>query len=224
MHNRFTFGFLFFVLLFFSARSLQAGLVFSDSFDSGASPLWGNEVGDWTSTGGIYDALSPNNSPATYSGLPFVLTDFSVEVDVNGLLDGGIWLRSTDNGNGVLLVTGGGASGNSGLYWHTVSGGTFSAPLNVVSGLFSPGNEDVHLRVDVAGDIYSVFVNGSNIAATTLTTNEFASGRVGLYDFSTQTFDNVSISAVPEPSSIGFCLISGMVALCRSRRKTVITA
>lgn len=38
------------------------------------------------------------------------LTDFTVDVDVNSLDDGGIWLRSSYNSgslSGVLLVTGG---------------------------------------------------------------------------------------------------------------------
>lgn len=35
---------------------------------------------------------------------------------------------------------------------------------------------------------------------TTLTDSTFTSGRVGLYDSSSQTFDNFALAAVPEPS------------------------
>jgi hypothetical protein len=197
----------------------RAGIIFSDNFNTGASPLWGNEVGSWFAAGGVYDSQFPSNNPPTYTGLPFVLSDFSIDVDVNLLQDGGIWLRSAGNTNGVLLVTGGHLGTGTGLYWHVVTNGSFSGILNEVTGLFTPGVSNAHIRVEVSGNSYSAFVNGSATAATTLTTGAFATGRVGLYDFSNQTFDNVvvavpDVAAVPEPSSlilftIGFVGIVG---------------
>jgi hypothetical protein len=198
----------------------EAGIIFTDDFNSGASPLWGNEVGNWTASGGVYFAQAPSNSPTTYSGLPFNLGNFSIDVDINHLQDGGIWLRSVDDQNGVLLVTGGNLGTGTGLYWHIVTNGSFSGELDAVNGLFTPGVSDAHIRVEVSGDTYSAFVNGSTTAATTLTTTAFPTGRVGLYDFSGQTFDNVVVtSPVPEPASLVMLGTGAASALVYSRRR-----
>ncbi len=204
------------LLTFWAVNASEADIVFSDNFDSGASPMWGNEVGAWSAAGGVYNAASPGSFPNAYSSLPFDLGDFSIDVDINGVSDGGIWLRSAAAPGspigiqGVLLVTGAGATGGTGLYWHQVNNGTtYGAALNAVSGLFAAGSNP-HIRVEVSGNTYSAFVNGSSTAATTLTTGLFTSGRVALYDFSSQTFDNVVINVVPEPLSITGC---GLVAI-----------
>jgi hypothetical protein len=205
----------------------QAQTIFSDNFDAGASPQWGNQRGNWLAAAGVYDAQLPNNSPLTYSGLPFVLTDFAVEVDINDVGDGGIWLRSDAAGqNGVVLITGGlgwgaGGGGGTSLYWHVISGGFGSGILNEATNVFTnPGDEDAHLRVTVVGDLYSVFVNGSAIPATTLTNTDFASGRVGLYDFSSQTFDNFTLMIVPEPSTWALlCVAAVPVLIGRAARR-----
>src|SRR3954447_19790277 len=97
--------------------TLAAQLIFQDDFNSGASPLWGHEVGDWSDAGGVYRETNGPFQPQTfinYSSLPFDLTNFTIDVDVNGVDDGGIWLRSQDNKNGVLLVTGGNGGTASG--------------------------------------------------------------------------------------------------------------
>jgi len=36
------------------ALSAKAEILFSDDFNSGASSLWGNEVGAWSAVGGVY--------------------------------------------------------------------------------------------------------------------------------------------------------------------------
>jgi len=214
----------------------SAAIVFSDNFDGGASSAWGNERGSWRDTGGVYDATNPNNNPITYSSVTTfsALTDFAVDVDVNDLDDGGIWLRSAFNGgaiNGVLLVTGGNNGNNNGLYWHTVQNNVFSAPLQSV-GVPGLQGDDVHLRIEVIGDDYAVFVDGDVTATTTLTTNLFASGSVGLYDFSPnsgvsspreQTFDNVvindmTIAAISEPGATAL-LGLGLAGLGLLRRR-----
>lgn len=80
-----------------------------------------------------------------------------------------------------------------------------------------PGVIDPHLRVTVVGDTYSVFVDGSATAATTLTTAQFSSGQVALYDFSAQTFDNFAL--VPEPSALGLVVLAGGAACWLRRRR-----
>jgi hypothetical protein len=208
------------------AGQASGGVIFTDNFNSGASPLWGNEVGNWTASGGVYFAQAPNNFPNAFSSLPFALTNFSVDVDVNSVSDGGIWLRSTaapgtNVGNtGILFVT---AHGES--YWHIVTdGSSYGALLNIASGPTSGSN--VHIHIEVAGDTYSAFIDGSASPITTLTTNAFASGQVALYDNSGQTFDNVVVAtpgAVPEPSSLASALIGGLgaVGYAARRRKHV---
>lgn len=210
-----------------------AAVLFSDNFDSGASVAWGNQAGNWRAAGGTYDAGVPDNAPITYSSITTLpgLTDFRLKVDVNDVDDGGIWLRSSYNGgsiSGVLLVTGGSTGSADTLYWHTVVNGAFSAPTAVG---FLPGlqGSDISLTIDVVGDDYSAFVDGNTVAATTLTTNQFASGSAGLYDFSPvsglasprgQTFDNFSISTIEisEPLT-GAILIMGLSGLIATRRR-----
>ena len=58
------------------------------------------------------------------------------------------WLRSQNNSQGVILVTGGAESGFDGLYWHIVTGSNAGAPLNVVTDLFTQGESDVRIRVE----------------------------------------------------------------------------
>ncbi|MFO0829424.1 MAG: hypothetical protein U0572_14900 [Phycisphaerales bacterium] len=181
----------------FFATSATAQVTFSDNFDAGASPLWGNESGSWIVADGRYSAELPSNWPNAYSSLPFVLANCAIDVDIAAVNDGGIWLRSapapgTPIGvTGVLLVTG--ANGFS-FYWHIVpDGSSYGSSYEIVWGLFPPGS-DIHVRVEVVGDAYSVYLNGETTPASTLTTSQFPVGRVGLYDYSGQSFDNVVVT------------------------------
>ena len=194
-------------ICFASAVSADAQVVFTDDFNSGASPQWGNQSGNWSAAGGVYSALSP--SSPDYSGLPFSLTDFAVDVDINDVGDGGIWLRSDASGqNGILLTTSGDGwgigvtTGGRALYWHVVQNGNPGQILNYVSAGWTPGVSDVHIRATVVGNTYSCFLNGSATPITTLTDSHFSSGLTGLYDFSSQTFDNYALTVVPEPSTL----------------------
>ena len=210
-----------------SALLLVLGVVvaqavtFSDNFNAGPSPLWSNSRGDWTATGGVYYAQSPNNNPATYSLLPYSLADLVVDVDVNSAQDGGIYLHS-DSGidNGVVLITGGGYTDDAGLYWHVITNGDWGGPLGLAFGQFTKG-DDIHITVTVVGDTYSAYLNGSSTPATTITVDsgDFQ-GQVGLYDFSTQTFDNFQLTGgeVPEPASV--TLLGGaLLALAGALRR-----
>jgi hypothetical protein len=207
-------------LVLVAATPARAQVIFSDNFKSGASPLWGNEIGNWTASGGVYFAQAPGNNPITYTSLPFTLGDFSFDEDINHLQDGGIWLHSTDPSHGILLVTGGHQGAGTGLYWHIINGNETNPPaLNEVTGLFTPGVSNAHIHVVVIGDTYSAYVNGSTTPATTLTTSAFPSGRVALYDFSQQTVGNVVLSPVPEPSGLILTgLGAGGLGLWRRRK------
>ena len=203
----------------------SAGTLFSDDFNHGASPLWGNNIGSWVSTSGGYQASAPSTYPNANSALPFDLTDFSVSFDINRVQDGGVWLRSAPAANGigrtgVLLVIGGqGGTGHT-AYFHVVTGGSYGAILDQSAPLFVPGKSDAHLRVEVAGNEYALYVDGTDKPATTLITPAFTHGQFALYDYWPQhslpapIFDNVSLrtAAVPEPATAGIMAI-GLLTL-----------
>ena len=228
------------LLTTFALVSSSAGrceIIFTDDFSSGASPQWGNEIGAWTAAGGVYKATILTNFPNAHSSLPFALTDFSVELDINDVGDGGVWLRSalapgTSVGRtGVLLVNGGFFSGGNGLYWHVVTdGNTYGGAFNIVSGLFTPGVSDPRIRVEVVGNTYSAYVDGASEPATTITTNAFASGQIALYDFSSQTFDNVvvdeaaGVSAAPPRVRPESLRLAGLVGGATQRQALQIRA
>src|SRR5258707_8895360 len=150
------------------------------------------EVCPWT---------APTKLRNAFSSLPFNLTNFSIDLDINGVQDGGVWLRSTPvpgtsvGIKGVLLLLKYADFPNSQIYWHIVTDGTsYGEGLNTSPGSFAAGSNP-HVHIEVSGDTYSAFVNGSTQPATILTTSAFASGQVALYDFSSQTFDNISLQA-----------------------------
>lgn len=203
--------------------------IFSDDFTAGASAQWGNEVGSWSSSSGVYDSASPTTFPNARTSLPFGLTNFTIELDINNVRDGGVWLRSVEapgtsiGRRGVLLVTGGHVGTGTGLYWHVVTNGNAYGPeLIETTGLFVPGVTDPHLRIVVNGDTYTAFVGSSNSPATFLTSNAFTSGSVALYDFSNQTFDNVvlSVPSVPEPSPLSLLMIA-LASVVMAKRQSL---
>jgi hypothetical protein len=191
-----------------------ATLTYTDNF-SPASPLWSNSIGNWTSSGGQYNAQAPSNSPETYSGLPFDFanSNFSLTVTVNGLRDGGIWLNTDGSrNNGILFVAGGNGQQGNWAYWHTFENGIHSDPLNVNHNAFTP-DLTYTLTILISGNTYQAYMdpNGildaSSVLLTTLIDNTYSHGNVGLYDFfSTTTFSNFSVTgdiynplAVPGP-------------------------
>lgn len=162
-------------------------ITFSDNFSSGPSPLWSNYTGNWTAVDGQYFAQSPNDNPLTYTGLPFVLADYTLTVKTV-IGDGGIWLRSKEGnpyGQYILLVLGGdnygqgargGDAGNS-IYFATAS----QSGINQVRNVVTPGDTYV-VTVKAQGDTYSVFLNGATTPVATLTDSSMPYGQVGLYD------------------------------------------
>lgn len=186
------------------SQDVASVTLFADDFTAGPSPQWGNEVGAWSAVDGAYRSAAPSNNPMTYTSLGLSLRDFTLDLDVNQVRDGGIWLRSPEYNRGILLVTGGFGGTGNGLYWHIFDGVSPIVPINPAFNLFTPGVETAHVRVVVQGDNYAAYVNGSTTPATTLTTSAFSEGRVALYSFSNQSFDNINISsAVREPGQSG---------------------
>ena len=186
-------------------------VLFEDRFDGAASPLWQPGGGDWTVVDGRYDTSS---SFGPYNRLPLSLTDFAIELDVNQLADGGVWLRSRPSfdgdlgAEGVVLITGGFGGAGEGLYWHIDDGNGLGEVLEP-NELLSLNGDSARLRIEVRGNTFSAFVNGSQTPATILEldtnqADEFAQGFVGLYDNSDQAFDNVLIETLqPLPFDVG---------------------
>jgi hypothetical protein len=177
-----------------------AAVLFFDTFNTGVRPEWRNESGQWIANGGVYyPATGPYGHTSTVGGLS--LTDFVVDVDINNVASAGVWLRYSGS-SGVLLS--GRQAPESDIYWHIVSNGSFSAPINRV--VWDRGNTNVHLRITVEGNVYKVFVNGLTTPITTLTTSAFASGTVGLFNNGAiggvQTFDNFQVSTLSSPPHI----------------------
>jgi 3-keto-disaccharide hydrolase len=215
----------------------RADTVFSDDFNSGASPAWSNTLGNWTADGGVYRAQQPDNFPNTHSFVSTLpsLTDFSVTVDVNAARDGGVWLRASSDPTtqigvtGILLIflnDGPDSARPNALFWHDVVGEQYGGQLNVAVDQYV-GN--FSLRIDVQGNTYSAFVNGSSTPATTFVSDRFTSGYVGLYDHDVfpgdvQSFDNFQLSAsVPGPIAgaglPGLFLASVSLGWWRRRKK-----
>jgi len=199
----------------FIGTTANGYVVFSDDFTSGASELWGNESGSWAASSGTYSATSPAAAPSCYSSLTsFDLTDFSISFTVNDVADGGVYLRSSGAGDGVVLIT-----YPTYIYFLIIQSGIGGGNLSQTGEIYE-ANSDVDFIVTVIGNTYSVYVNGSSVAAATLTTEAFASGYIGLYDNSGQSFDNIVVATVPEPSQFALCggaLVVGIALLRRNK-------
>jgi hypothetical protein len=128
----------------------------------------------------------PNNAPLTFTGLPFVLGDYTLTV-TTVIGDGGIWLRSSENDpyeHYILLVLGGegygqgdrGGQAGTSLYFATERRGV----LNQVTDVVVPG-ETYTVTVTARGNTYSVYLNGSTTPVDTFVDSTFTAGQVGLY-------------------------------------------
>lgn len=87
--------------------------LFFDNFETGPSPQWGNETGNWTVSNGEYHSTSSGYS---YSSIPFTdLTNFAIDVDISYAWDAGIFLYSDGPvSNGISLIIGGNGGGGNG--------------------------------------------------------------------------------------------------------------
>jgi hypothetical protein len=189
-----------FMALLLGVTPALASSTFCDSFASKNDPAWGNQDGSWTIAKHRYYATMPNNNPLTYTDLTKYqsLKNFTLNVTVNNVFDGGIWLRSQYNGgapNGVLLVVGGACSDYNGVYWHVVKGGN---PGQCLNELDVPGLQGSNTKIKVVakGGNYTAYLNGAMV--TSLTDTTYKTGSAGLYDN----------SVAPEETFSHFCLKS----------------
>ena len=212
--------------LLLTAQLWGGTVSFFDDFNNGPSPLWGNELGAWTTQNGFYFAQNPNNNPATYTSLPYALTDYTLDVDINGVSDGGIWLRTDGSSNTALvLIVGGWGHSYTGFYFHTVQNGNWSGPFNWACCFFNQG-DNIHVQVVAAGNHFYVYVNGGNTPVDSVTYTGLASGYVGLYDFTgqghypiNQSFDNFGLAGTTVPEPMTLLLLGGGVFAGYVRRK-----
>jgi len=164
--------------------------LFIDDFETGPLSEWGNEIGDWTVINGEYNSTT---SGWSYSSIPFNdLSNFAIDVDINYAWDAGIFFYSGGPfSNGISLIIGGNGGGGNGLYWHTWVNGSPSGILNP-SGYLFPSGSDIHVRLEVDGNLFTAYVNGSTSPATTFTSDLYTNGEIALYSNqpNPQTFDN----------------------------------
>jgi len=186
------------MVLLLAVNPALAGTSFCDSFANKNDPAWGDQDGSWTIAKHKYYATMPNNNPLAYTDLVDYqsLKNFTLDVTVNDVYDGGIWLRSQYNGgapDGVLLVIGGACSSYNGVYWHIVQNGSPGQCLNEVN---VPGLQGSNAKIKVVakGNTYTAYVNGAMV--TSLTDMTYATGSAGLYDN----------SAAPQETFSHFCL------------------
>ena len=199
-------------------------VTFSDDFNNEAftNAAWGNELGSWTASGGVYAAQSPSNGPNTHSFvLGLNLSDFSVDVTVNNATVGGVWLRAAEDPPvpptigvaGVLF-----AWAHEDMYWHVVLPGQtfYGGASNLVN--VGPFPDSFSLHIEVKGNNYSAFVNG--LLITSLYDANFTFGQVALYSGGPESFDDFSVSAVPLPAALPlFATGLGALGLLGWRRK-----
>ncbi len=183
-----------------AAACAQSQLILDDTFAPAPSALWYSVRGDWTYSGGLYYASQPGNIPPTAAMLPFELGDCDVYVDLSRIRDGGVWLHAnTDATNGILLVTGGYTGTYPGFYWHVVTNGSYGPAFGFSGNVLTLGT-DVSFHVRIRGPVYEVFLDGNPNPVTSMNDSNFASGRVGLYDFAPypeESFDRVTIYVPP---------------------------
>ena len=123
---------------------------------------------------------------------------------------------------GVLLIFLNDALHPNALFWHEVKVNKWTE-LNTVT-TFPLGN--FSLRIDVQGDLYSAYLNGSTTPATTFVSSLFASGYTGVYDHDVfnngaQSFDNFLVTAeTPLPAALPlFASGSALLGFLGWRRK-----
>jgi hypothetical protein len=184
------------------AMGCQNVVSFRDEFTTGAAPQWGNERGSWIAGDGVYHARQASGRPLAHTMLPYDVGDGAIELDVNGACDGGIWVHVDAAGNGLLLVAGGNSDAevHNSLYWHTVHNYSDDyGEYGVAKHAFEP-RDNIHLRIEMAGDTYKVYLNRANTAISTLVNAQFPHGRLGLYDNAKgQTFGHVQVTGVCVP-------------------------
>jgi hypothetical protein len=149
--------------------------------------------GGWKATDGTFAPSAKTDGQGmytTFASLPYDLTDFTVETDIQNVSDGGLMLRSdAQMTNGVALAIGGmgygtGSPGKDAgrcLYWHVVVDGKYLPLKGMAAGVVAP-ERPCHIKVVVSGSHYAAYLNDALRPATELDDSTYAHGRVALRD------------------------------------------
>ena len=200
---------------------LYGGTLFTDTFAAGASPLWSNQRGNWAVDDYGYFAQNPGAGPLTATLLPFVVSDFVLDLDITFNNDEGIWLRSDASANaGVVLII-----RSYDIYWHVI--------LDAIEGPWEQygwsshtlGGDLYHVTITGQGNLLKAYLNERVSPTTTLDltsfTHDYSTGRVGLYSYSGVRFNNVVLSGdlgTPEPGSAILLCLGGVFIVLRRKR------
>lgn len=112
-------------------------------------------------------------------------TDYVIEFDLIQAIDGGVWFRASDDGNGLDAYM----LGSDGLYIYLAKAtdgvfATMADPSQAVAGgkpFATQYNKmwDAHWKLVVEGNVFSVYLEGETEPAIQATDSDFASGFIG---------------------------------------------
>ena len=185
-------------------------LTFFDDFDDGDDEGWGHEFGNWIVIDGEYTASGESGVPMS-SLLGYSLTNFTFEGDLRITQQGAahIGLRvqdmnstgNTNINNGILLVI---FPGGNSVYWHIIKDGIGDAQDIKPLGIAVSEDQPLHIKVDVIGDSYNVYVNGvwkNELVDSTYSSGQFVLG-INLNYPTPTTWDNIRITATVTPPEL----------------------
>ena len=184
------------------AQPVNAQTTFTDNFnsvtDGQADSLWNNEYGNWVVSSGTYAAQQISsgyqNYPAAVSTIKgLVVSDFTLDFDMLGASDGGVYIHSRGFTDALCLIV---EPDIGAMYWIVRQNNAYSTSVLGNVGLNASPRADLHVHVVAAGSTYTAqaTMGGNVIATTSINDSHFLSGSIGLYDNGIgQSFDNVKV-------------------------------
>jgi hypothetical protein len=187
---------------------VDAGYVFTRDGTAG-TPLFGRRMAS-AIAGGIYDIeIDVTSSLTNNEWMGFAWSEGGNRNVTSNLTDVGIIFRSSE-----------GTSGASTVFVDGSSDGNFSLTD-------TPNSANVRLRIDETTNSYSIFLDGASTAAISgtftgfggNTTRNFTVMTIGGENPAQTTFDNISITQIPEPGFAALYLGVLAVGLAVFRRR-----
>lgn len=177
----------------------QAGVVFSDNFNSNGALGLNNTPAGWTVTGGTVDVVGGAGGFASLCASGGVVC-----IDLDG---------STMNA-GELSRSFAGTAGTVYTATFDLAGNQRNYPTDNLVVTFGTASQTFNLASNVAWNTYSLSFTASSDANYSLNFNNAGGDNVGI------VLDNVSVTAVPEPETYAMLLAGlGVMGAVARRRK-----